>query len=736
MATVKADLSIPGPEHAARIARRRVSVVTFVVFTASTATLLMADLLWGMPLRGWNGVVLALYAILISLVAFGASQAFFGFLVRRGRGDRYLLTRLEPDDEANNIPLAPTAVVLPIYNEDVARVYAGLRAIYQSVAATGQLEHFDFFILSDTTDPNLWIEEEVGWVELNRELNARGRIHYRKRRHNTNAKAGNIADFCRRWGARYRYMLVLDADSIMSGPTLVRLVRMLERHAGVALIQTAPVLARAETLFARILQFGMRLYSPVFLSGLNYWQQGQGNFWGHNAIVRLAPFIAHCALPELPGSAPFGGKILSHDFVEAALLQRAGWAVWMIPDVDGSYEEGPPTLIDSAQRDRRWCQGNLQHFWLLFARGLRGASRIHMALGILSYAASVLWLASLVVGTLLVIGFERTGLTWVPTPGFAITFGIGAQVEIIVLVALTVLLLFGPKLLAVIDLLLQPGGAARFGGISRVLLGVLGENLFSLLLAPILMVFHAKFVIATVLGAGVRWVAQRRSSGAGTEWGVALRTHAYQTILGLVWLGAQAYYAPGLLVWMAPVLAGLVLSAPFSVLTSRESYGRAARRHGLFCIPEEIAPPSELVGVADALARPAPFAPARPDTSPDRGLFRAVFDPYVNAVHVCLLRERPGHSEEIRQYFDEVRERLLREGPQVLTVKEKLALLSDAYSMGWLHAELWRRPPANLAAWWREALVSHTDRVLVSRQRRRGMGAQTFPEMKEQLSSR
>ncbi len=704
----------PSSAHVARITRRRVSVVTFVVFTASSATLLMADLLWGMPLQGWNGIVLALYAVLISLVSFGASQAFFGFLVRRGRGDSCLLTRLEPAEETEDAPLGPTAIVLPIYNEDVARVYAGLRAIYHSVAATGRLEHFDFFILSDTTDPNIWIEEEVGWVELNRELNSRGRIHYRKRRHNTNAKAGNIADFCRRWGARYRYMLVLDADSIMSGETIVRLVRMLERHAGVALIQTAPVLARGETLFARILQFGMRLYSPVFLSGLNYWQQGQGNYWGHNAIVRLAPFIAHCALPELPGTAPFGGKILSHDFVEAALLQRAGWAVWMVPDIDGSYEEGPPTLIDSAQRDRRWCQGNLQHFWLLFARGLRGASRVHMALGIFSYAASLLWLTSLVLGTLLVIGFVRTGLTWVPTPGLATTFGIAAHVEIVVLVALTVLLLFGPKLLAVIDLLRQPGGAARFGGTSRVLLGVLGENLFSILLAPILMVFHAKFLVATVLGVGVRWVTQRRSSGDGTGWGVAFRTHADQTILGLIWLAAQIYYAPGLIGWMSPVLAGLVFSVPFSVLTSREAYGRAARRHGLFSIPEEIAPPPELVSVDDTLNQSRPSAVVLPDTSPDRGLFRAIFDPYVNAVHVCLLRERPGHSEEIRQYFDEVRERLLQQGPEALKPKEKLALFSDAESMAWLHAELWRRPPASLALWWREALRSSTDRVRIS----------------------
>ena len=687
-----------------RVTRRRMGVLTFVVFATGAASLVMADLIWGMPLQGWNGVLLALFTVLFALISFGASQAVFGFLARRGGRDPCRLACSLSPAEERDTALAPTAIILPIFNEEVRRVYAGLRSIYRSVERTGQIDHFDFFVLSDSTDPNKWIEEEVEWVELSRELEARGRLFYRKRRMSLNKKAGNVADFCRRWGRRYRYMVVLDADSFMAGATLVKMVRLMERNAGVGIIQTAPTLVRGETLFARVLQFGMRLYGPVFLAGLNYWQQGEGNYWGHNAIIRLAPFIEHCALPKLPGHEPIGGKILSHDFVEAALLRRAGWAVWLLPDVGGSYEEGPPTLIDAAKRDRRWCQGNLQHGWLVFARGLPTISRIHFLLGIFAYAASLIWLSSLALGSVLAIGFERTGLSWVPTPGFATTLGVPPGVQSAALFGVTLLFLFGPKALAIADLFLEPGGAARFGGPGRVLAGALLESLFSVLLAPILMLFHAKFVVATVLGRGVRWVTQRRAGGDRIDWRELIRVHLGQTLVGLGWAAVLAVAAPRLLPWMLPVLAGMILAIPFSACSSRASLGRWTRARGLFCTPEELRPPPELEEVEGAVAdAPAAAAPLS-RRAEDEGLVRAVVDPYVNAIHLCLLRTRSGRTGGIRQYFAERRERLLREGTAALPPREKLALLSDAESMNWLHRELWRRPPRSLAADWRHAL--------------------------------
>jgi membrane glycosyltransferase len=209
------------------------------------------------------------------------------------------------------------------------------------VQETKRLEHFDFFVLSDSNQPTQWIQEEVAWLELCKQVGGFGKIFYRKRRHSINKKAGNVGDFLRRWGRRYRYMIVLDADSIMTGRALVQLVALMERNPQAGIIQTAPRIVNGETLFARVQSFASRLYSPVFLAGLNYWQQHEGNFWGHNAVIRIQPFIDHCALPELPGSEPFGGRIFSHDFVEAALMRKAGWGVWLAGDIEGYLRGGP-----------------------------------------------------------------------------------------------------------------------------------------------------------------------------------------------------------------------------------------------------------------------------------------------------------------------------------------------------------------------------------------------------------
>ena len=135
---------------------------------------------------------------------------------------------------------------------------------------------------------------------------------------NIGRKAGNIAEFVRNWGGAYDYMIVLDADSIMSGQSLVTLAQTMDAHPTVGIIQTLPLLAGRETLFARLLQFAVRVSGPMFGSGLTFWQLGESNYWGHNAIIRMRAFADHCSLPRLPGSPPFGGEIMSHDIVEAA----------------------------------------------------------------------------------------------------------------------------------------------------------------------------------------------------------------------------------------------------------------------------------------------------------------------------------------------------------------------------------------------------------------------------------
>ncbi|HTJ79286.1 MAG TPA: glucans biosynthesis glucosyltransferase MdoH [Rariglobus sp.] len=686
-----------------RLRRRRAVFYSGVLLITSLATWFMADLLWRNDgIKGIEWALLVLFVILFTQIAVGFVTALLGFYVINRGGDRHSITRTVDWD--SDAPLASTAIVMPVFNEDVSRVFEGLRVIYRSLQETKKLENFDFFILSDSNQPNQWIQEEIAWVELCKQVGGFGRIFYRKRRHQINKKAGNVADFLRRWGKRYRYMVVLDADSIMSGEAIVKLVAMMEKNPQAGLIQTAPRLVYGESLYARLQQFANRLYSPIFLAGLNYWQQHEGNYWGHNAIIRVQPFMEHCALPDLPGREPFGGRILSHDFVEAALIRKAGWQVWLAHDIEGTYEEGPPTLIDSAKRDRRWCQGNMQHAWLITVRGFRPANRIHLLMGVMAYVSSPLWLLFLVLSTVHVFNQVLNPSQHFNPEIYTSVFGQIIEVpEALSLFCFTLLLLFLPKIISVVAVLQEDAAARRFGGRAPVVVGSVIETALSVLLAPIHMLFNSKFVFFTLLGQGVSWVAQRRGAEDGTDWREAIITHGGQTAFGLIWGVSSYIISPAFFWWLSPVLAGLVLSIPLSIMLSKESLGRQTRKMGLLLTPEETEPPHELRRLTQNLAecykqmRPIELLRA------DYGLLQAVLDPYINAVHVSMLRQRRP-SEESRDWFSLLRHRLLSEGPESLTPKEKLALLLDAESMICLHEELWRHPGALLADWWRLAM--------------------------------
>ena len=687
-----------------RLGRRRFLFFSTIFVLTSLATWFMADLLWREGISVLEGALLGLFVILFAHIAAGFCTALVGFYVINRGGDSSRITATLKEGEEPK--LAATAIVMPAFNEDVSRVFEGLRVVFRSVQETKRLEHFDFFVLSDSNQPNQWIQEEVAWAELCKQVGGFGKIFYRKRRHSINKKAGNVADFLRRWGRRHRYMIVLDADSIMTGKALVDLVALMEKNPEVGIIQTAPRIVNGETLFARMQSFASRLYSPLFLAGLNYWQQHEGNFWGHNAVVRVQPFIDHCSLPELPGSEPFGGRILSHDFVEAALMRKAGWSVWLAAEIEGSYEEGPPTLIDSAKRDRRWCQGNLQHAWLLTTHGFRPASRFHLLMGVMGYVSSLLWLLFMILSTIRVVA-EMAGPAREVNPAADTTSWFGYMVktpEALTLFVFTMLLIFLPKIVSVVVTLGRRDEVAKFGGKHRLVLSALLETIGSALLAPINMAFNSKFVLFTLLGQGVAWVTQKRGSDDdGTDWREAIITHGGQTVFGLVWAVSAYVVSPAFFWWLSPVLAGLVLSVPLSIFLSKAGVGRAARRLGLFLTAEETNPPYELrrlqQNLAECYRHLPPFEPLRADY----GLLQAVLDPYVNALHVALLRQRHP-SQEARKWFVQLRERLLREGPAKLATREKMALLMDAQSMIWLHRELWSCPAGSLAEWWRLAM--------------------------------
>jgi membrane glycosyltransferase len=698
--------------YPARRVRRGLRVFLFyslaVLFTG-LVSMLFADLLWR---SGWSHsstILLVLFVVLFLLIAIGCLHGIGGFVLRAA-GDPDRITRLG-DYQGRSIEGVGTAIVFPVYNEQVARVFEGVRATYLSVERTGQLERFDFFILSDSTDPDKWVEEERRWCELVCELAALGRIYYRRRISNEGKKSGNVRDFLNAWGRRYRYFIVFDADSLMHGETLVDLVRLMETHPQVGLIQTVPALVNAESLFGRIQQFANRLYAPVFIAGLNYWVQGFGNYWGHNAIIRTEPFMQCCDLPSLPGRKPFGGQILSHDFVEAALLLRENWQAWFAYDLEGSYEETPQDMIANARRDRRWCQGNLQHGMLLFARGLRGVSRIHLLLGIFGYLAGPLWLLFLLTFNWALWYKQQTGLSNITVRAWTPFLKLTGTQHALLIFGICMAALFLPKILALIDLARDGARRPAFGGLRRATLGAVAETAFSALHAPLQMLWHSKFVAAILLGVGVHWGPQERASD-GIAWSQAIRQHWAHTLIGLGWGALVWRIDQPTFWWFAPVVAGMVCSIPLSVFTSRGSWGARARSLGLFLTPEEIAPPSELdtlrVRMALLERTGAAAVPA-----PDASLAEAVLDPYVNAIHVSLLREKrlnPQYQDALARLETgqpvtrELGERLLGKGPEALSVQEKIIVLSDADVMSWLHRQAWVRSNEALASWWQSAI--------------------------------
>lgn len=678
------------------------------IFLTGLVSILFADLLWR---TGWSAsrtVLLILFAVLLLLSALGCMHGLFGFFIRR-RGTRRRITGLKPYRDTP-IEGVSTAIIFPVYNEDSVRVCEGLRATFESLRRTGKLENFDFFILSDSTNPDRWVEEERNWCALVQELDALGKIYYRRRLFNEARKSGNVRDFLNTWGRRYRYFVCCDADSVMRGETLVDLVRLMETHPAAGLIQTVPALVNAESLFGRIQQFANRLYAPVFISGLNYWAQNLGNYWGHNAIIRTEPFMQYCDLPHLPGRKPFGGQILSHDFVEAALMLRENWEVWMAYDLEGSYEEAPQSIIDNAKREQRWCQGNLQHSLVLFARGLRGSSRAHLLLGIFGYLASPLWLAFLV-GFDWIYWYQRytdlSDFTVQSSISYLADWSGTAQALLVFTICMVVIML--PKFLALVDLAFDPDRRRQFGGLLRATAGVVGETIFSTLHAPLLMFWHTRFVLSNLAGLSVGWQTQRRDAD-GTDLIYAFQRHWGHMLIALVWGWLVWHWEPPLFWWFLPVLAGLLLSAPVSVLTSRRSLGLHARALGLFLTPEETQPPLELVTLRARMKIHALTEPGIAPHRPHAGLAAAILDPYVNAIHVTLLREKqmnPVYAEELARLgsgSDSVRalgEKLLTAGPDQLKPAERLQIMADQGLMSWLHRQAWLRPEEKLAPWWR-----------------------------------
>lgn len=653
---------------------RQAFLFILVALPAAGATFYMLTVLPHQGKTALEVVILALAALLFAWILVGFWTAMAGFFVL-WQGDKYRVSAEGNAPAAGDY--ARTAIVMPIYEEDVARTFAGLRSMYESLQATGRLDEFDFFVLSDSVKPDTIAAEERTWAETCRALGAFDRFFYRRRRARVKRKSGNLADFCRRWGGHYRYMIVLDADSLMIGSTLTAMVDRMQANPGAGLIQTPPTAVNRSSFLARVQQFATRVYGRMFAAGLHYWHLDNAHYWGHNAIIRIAPFMAHCALPRLPGRGALSGEILSHDFVEAALMRRAGWGVYIAYDLPGSYEEVPPTLIDELGRDRRWCQGNIQHLRLLFSDNLAPAHRALFANGVMAYTSAAIWFVFLVLSSSEAVMEALKTPDYFPSPGALFpSWPVWQPIWAVSLFCATLVVLFLPKILGV-AMIIARGRQKDFGGVGNLIGSTLIEIVLTSLLAPVRMLSHTLFVFTTLIGKQVKWNSQQRADSQ-VPWLAALRFHLPGMLLAVVWGTILYVYTPGFFPWLLPILVPLFIAPLLTVITSRVDIGVWMRNNGLQLIPEEWRPPAELSRVIDIESelREADFVDI-------------VVNPSLSALHVGLQGSPRQLDPAVAHYRDEIAERALAEGPSALNAREQGTLLADPQRLEWLHRAVW-----------------------------------------------
>jgi membrane glycosyltransferase len=575
---------------------RRAGLVVFTLLSTTLAVLALHDAFAADRLTVAEIAHLTLFAALFAWTAFAFASAFAGFVVSlttRGSGLR------------DGPVTARTAILAPVYNEAPGPVFARLEAMMRDLDAEGLSERFDLFILSDTRAPMIAVAEQTAFRRLRRVLGDRAHVYYRRRAENTDRKAGNIADWVQTFGAAYEHMVVLDADSLMTGQVLGRLSGMMQANPRVGLIQTVPAVIGARTLFARLEQFASRLYGPMFARGMAWWCGSEGNYWGHNAIIRVRAFIEHAGLPHLKGRKPFGGHILSHDFVEAALMRRAGWQVRLEPDLSGSWEEGPPTLIDQIVRDRRWCQGNLQHLGVVAARGLNPVSRFHLIRGLSTYLAAPMWIALLALSVGLMVSPDVLAGARIGTASPS------AAGVLLGVMAVSVVFLILPKFMALAAATAQ-GDLERFGGVGTAVRNILLETGLSTLLAPVSLFAQTRAVISVLSGRDSGWKPQRRDVD-GLSFAEAFAAHRPEFVFGLALIGLCLALQPAALIWAAPPAVGLAGAFLLSALTAR-SVG-----DNWLATPETLAPHAVILE-AQALTEtraptpPTPVIVSRPAT--------------------------------------------------------------------------------------------------------------------------
>ncbi|MDB5651336.1 MAG: glucans biosynthesis glucosyltransferase MdoH [Hyphomicrobiales bacterium] len=571
-------------QPASILTRRRVGVASLNLVTYGLLLVWLAQILGA---QGWSAIDVAIFvcfAIAAPWSVLGVWNALIGLWLLHMRDDALALVAPFADAGDTSGPLhLRTAVVMTVRNEDPARAYARLETVMHSILATGEDSTFGFFVLSDTSEADVAALEEHAFDGLKlRNPEFSERLFYRRRTDNAGYKAGNLRDFCERWGADYEFMLPLDADSLMSGETILRMVRMGQAHPKLGILQSLVVGAPATSGFARIFQFGMRHGMRPYTMGSAFWAGDCGPFWGHNALVRIAPFRDHCKLPVLPGKAPLGGQILSHDQVEAVMMRRAGFECRVLPQESGSYEDNPPTLLEFSRRDLRWCQGNMQYWALLGLKGLHPMNRFQLLWAIMMFIGVPAFTAIIALAALKPLDGEDVN-------AFPAASALGFY-------AVFLAMYLAPKLAGFLDIALTPGGLARYGGGRRFALGALLELGFSFLLGASTTLRTSLFMIGLLFGRSVIWSGQARDAHALSV-ATAARGLWPQMAFGVFLFVAAGVLAPGVILWSLPLTAGYLLAVPFAVLSASPALGSWLARTSLCALPEDLAPPPILTAL-------------------------------------------------------------------------------------------------------------------------------------------
>jgi membrane glycosyltransferase len=559
------------------------AVLGLAIYALSAGGLGLADVL-----------LLLCFAAILPWTVIGFWNAVIGFCIMRFARDP-IATVVPAAARVNAGDAIKTSVAITMFvrNEPPDRVIRNLEAMLREIDTAGAAKNFHLYILSDTSRSDIAALEETGFADLAAQWSGRIGVTYRRRADNTAFKAGNFWDFCERWGGQHDFAVTLDTDSFMTAAAILRLVRIIQADTNLGILQGLIVGLPSTSAFARIFQFGMRPGMRSWTMGSAWWQSDCGPYWGHNAVIRLKPFIEHCRLPLLPGKGVLSGHVLSHDQVEAALMRRAGYEVRALPEEDLGWEENPPTLPEFLRRDTRWCQGNLQYGPFLALPGLKFVSRFQLAFAMLMFLSSPAWIGLLVISTLALAISEPSAEFIRPAAGQ-------------VLLAIILVMWFAPKIATALDVMTRASQRKSFGGTARFLSGFAVDAVFTILLLPIMWLCHTMFIAGMPFGRSIGWIGQVRDDHS-VSWLAAFRQLWPHTAIGLgaiALLGATHSQAIPYALFLA---AGPAASIPFAVITARPEVGRALARIGIGRLPEETEPPVAL----KTLALPA-LAPATP----------------------------------------------------------------------------------------------------------------------------